>query len=55
MDDCATEKAMAPGTTQRKSELGMAAMVMCVGGWRVAVLRRVDGVGVRELESEQLS
>src|SRR5690242_3460981 len=59
IDDCATEKAMAPGTTQRKMELGKAAMAVCVcvgvgvdadvggGGGRLRC-GEFDGVDVRE-------
>lgn len=48
IDDCATETAMAPGTTQRKMELGKAAMAVyvCVGvGVSVGVDADVGGGG----------
>jgi hypothetical protein len=56
MEDCATEKAIAPGTTQRNIELGRPAMVMCVwaDGWCCA-LRRESMAAMFARESEELS
>lgn len=58
IDDCATENAMAPGTTQRNIELGRAAMTVCVcvcvgvgGGCGRLQGGDLDGVDVRERRS----